>query len=203
MNTGNHQRKWRNFLIRKDIQLRLAIYNLLFLLFAIGIVMATALIPLYTNFQNPENLWSQHFSAKFFIVIIDRLAIAFAGIFALAFIFQIIITHRFAGPLINFGKTFQKITEGDLTRKISLRRKDFLHREASQVNAMTDSLTKLIANIKEDNDLLLLILEDATNGKMKGDQLEAKLLEALKQAGRCKTNLSTLKIPFDVDTEIN
>ncbi len=203
MNTGNHQRKWRNFLIRKDIQLRLAIYNLLFLLFAIGIVMATALIPLYTNFQNPENLWSQHFSAKFFLVIIDRLAIVFAGIFALAFIFQIVITHRFAGPLINFGKTFQKITEGDLTRKISLRRKDFLHREASQVNAMTDALTKLIANIKADNDLLLLILEDATSAKMKGDQLEAKLLEAVKQAGRCKANLSTLKIPFDADTEIN
>jgi methyl-accepting chemotaxis protein len=203
MNTGNHQRKWRNFLIRKDIQLRLAIYNLLFLLFALGIVMATALIPLYTNFQNPENLWSQHFSAKFFIVIIDRLAIAFVGIFALAFIFQIVITHRFAGPLINFGKTFQKISQGDLTRKISLRRKDFLHREASQVNAMAEALTLLIAKIKEDNDLLLLILEDATNGKMKGDQLEAKLLEALKQAGRCKANLSTLKIPFDADTEIN
>ena len=203
MNTGNHQGKWRNFLIRKDIQLRLAIYNLLFLLFAIGVVMATALIPLYTNFQNPENLWSQHFSAKFFLVIIDRLAIVFAGIFALAFIFQIVLTHRFAGPLINFGKTFQKITEGDLTRKISLRRKDFLHREASQVNAMTDALTKLIANIKADNDLLLLILEDATSAKMKGDQLEARLLEAVKQAGRCKANLSTLKIPFDADTEIN
>jgi hypothetical protein len=68
---------------------------------------------------------------------------------------------------------------------------------------MTDALTKLIANIKADNDLLLLILEDATSAKMKGDQLEAKLLEAVKQAGRCKANLSTLKIPFDVDTEIN
>lgn len=203
MNTRNYRRKWRNFLIRKDIQLRLAIYNLLFLLFAIGIVMATALIPLYTSFQNPENLWSQHFSAKFFIVIIDRLAIAFAGIFALAFIFQIVITHRFAGPLINFGKTFQKISQGDLTRKILLRRNDLLHKEASQVNAMTDALTRLIARIKKENDLLLLILEDATNGKMKGDQLEAKLLEAVKQAGRCKADLSTLKIPFDVDTEIN
>jgi len=63
--------------------------------------------------------------------------------------------------------------------------------------------TAIIANIKEDNDLLLLILEDATSDKTKGDQLEAKLLEAVKQAGRCKANLSTLKIPFDADTEIN
>ena len=53
MKTENYRRKLRNLLIRKDIQLRLAIYNLLFLLIAIGVVMATALIPLYTNFQNP------------------------------------------------------------------------------------------------------------------------------------------------------
>ena len=68
---------------------------------------------------------------------------------------------------------------------------------------MTDALARLIAKIKEDNDRLLLILEDATSGKMKGDQLEARLLEAVKQAGRCKANLSTLKIPFNADTEIN
>ena len=203
METRNHKRKWRNFLIRKDIQLRLVIYNLIFLLLAICVVIATALIPLYTNFQNPESLWSQHFSAKFFLVIIDRLAIVFVGIFAVAFIFQIVLTHRFAGPLINFGKTFQKITEGDLTRKISLRRKDFLHKEASQVNEMSDALTTLISTVKEDLNLLLLILDDATSGKVEADQLEAKLLEAAKQAARCKENLSTLKIPFESDPEIN
>ena len=203
MGKTKHQRKWRNFLIHKDIQLRLAIYNLLFLLFAIGVVMATALIPLYANFQTPENLWSQHFSAKFFVVIIDRLAIAFAGIFALAFIFQIVLTHRFAGPLINFGKTFQTISQGDLTRKILLRRKDFLGEEASQVNAMMDALIRLISQIKEENDQLLLILEDATSGKLKDDQLEAKLLIAIKKAGQCKAQLSKLKIPFDIYTETN
>jgi signal transduction histidine kinase len=203
MTKAYHRRKWRNFLIRKDIQLRLVIYNLLFLLFAIGVVMATALVPLYMNFQNPENLWSQHFSAKFFIVIIDRLAVAFAGIFALAFIFQIVISHRFAGPLINFCKTFQKISQGDLTRKIFLRHKDFLHKEAWQVNAMVDALTCQIAKIKEENDMLLLILEGVASGKIKGDQLEAQLQEAVKQAGRCKVHLSKLKIPFDVDIEVN
>ena len=203
MGQENYRRKWRNFLIHKDIQLRLAIYNLLFLLFAIGVVMATALIPLYANFQTPENLWSQHFSARFFIVIIDRLALTFAGIFALAFIFQVVLTHRFAGPLINFSRTFQTISQGDLTRKISLRRKDFLGEEASHVNAMMNALIRLISQIKEENDQLLLILEDATSGKLKYDQLEAKLRIAFKQAGLCKAHLSKLKIPFDADTEIN
>jgi methyl-accepting chemotaxis protein len=203
METQNFRRKWCNFLIRKDIQLRLAIYNLLFLLAAIGFVMAMVLIPLYSSFQNPDNLWSQHFSAKLFLVIVDRLVLAFAAIFAVAFVFQIIITHRFAGPLINFSKTFQKISHGDLTRKICLRRKDFLHTEASQVNAMTDALIRLFVKIKDDNDRLLLILQEAASGKWKDDQLEAKLSEAVKQAGRCKALLSELKIPFDVDSEIN
>lgn len=203
MKTDNYQRKWRNFLIRKDIQMRMVLYNLLFLLFAIGFVIVMALIPLYTNFENPDNLWSQHFSAKFFIVIIDRLVLTFAGIFTVAFIFQIVISHRFAGPLINFSKTFQKISQGDLTRKISLRRKDFLHKEASQVNAMMEAFIEVIAKIKDDNDQLLLILEEATRGKWKDVKLEAKLSEAVKQAGRCKAHLSKLKIPFDVDTEIN
>ncbi len=68
---------------------------------------------------------------------------------------------------------------------------------------MMDTLTQIIAAIKEENDQLLLILEDATAGKLKDDQLEAKLREALKQAGQSKANLSKLKIPFDVGTEIN
>jgi methyl-accepting chemotaxis protein len=203
MNSENYRRKWRNYLINKDIQLRLAIYNLLFLLLAIGFVMAVALIPLYSNFQNPDNLWYQHFSAKFFLVIIDRLALAFIGIFAVAFIFQIVITHRFTGPLINFGKTFQKISQGDLTRKISLRRKDFFHSEAAQVNAMADALIESIVKIKNDNDRLLLILEEAASGKWEEDQLETKLSDAVKQAGRCKAHLAEIKTPFDVNTEIN
>ena len=203
MRKANHRRKWRNFLIRKDIQLRLAIYNLLFLLFAISVTMATALIPLYANFQNPENLWSQHFSAKFFIVIIDRLAVAFGAIVVVAFIFQIVLTHRITGPLINFSKTFQKISEGDLTRKIFLRRKDLLGKEASQVNEMVDALTGLIATVKEEHDRLLFTLEDATSGKLNDDQLAAKLQEAVKQAGQCKANLAKLKVPFDVDSETN
>ena len=148
MNEKINKRKWRNFLIRNDIQLRLAVHHLIFLLIVIGVVIVTALAPLYSGFQGSGDVWSQYFSAKFFIVIIDRLAVAFAGIFALAFIFQIVVTHRFAGPLINFAKTFQKISQGDLTRKILLRRKDFLHREASQVNAMTEALTQVIARIK-------------------------------------------------------
>ena len=68
---------------------------------------------------------------------------------------------------------------------------------------MADSLMQLIATIKDDNDRLLLILEEASGGKYKDDQLAAKLSEAVKQAHRCKGHLSKLKIPFAVEGEIN
>ena len=70
MKTKTNKRKWRNFLIRNDIQLRLAIYHLIFLLFVIAAVVVTALAPLYAGFQGSEGVLSQYLSAKFFIVII-------------------------------------------------------------------------------------------------------------------------------------
>ena len=154
MKSRTNKRKWRNFLIRNDIQLRLAIYHLIFLLFVIAAVVVTALAPLYAGFQGSEDVLSQYLSAKFFIVIIERLMIASIAIFIFAFIYQIIITHRFCGPLVNFSHTFQQITRGNLTRKVHLRRKDFLKQEADQVNEMIDALANNLNDLKQYNHLL-------------------------------------------------
>ena len=49
-------------------------------------------------------------------------------------------SHRFCGPLINFGHTFAKMAEGDFSSKVHLRKNDFLKAEAAQVNAIIDRL---------------------------------------------------------------
>jgi hypothetical protein len=73
MKKCTNKRRLKNFLIRNDIQLRLAFYNLIFLILVIAVVVISVLAPLYEGFQNTENLWTQYFSGKFFIIIIDRL----------------------------------------------------------------------------------------------------------------------------------
>jgi methyl-accepting chemotaxis protein len=160
MNRKMNKRKWRNFLIRNDIQLRLAAHHLVFLLVVIGVVIVTALVPLYAGFQDSnEVLWSQYFSAKFFIVILERLMIASIGIFFFGFIYHVVVTHRFCGPLVSFGKTFQQITKGNLTRKVCLRRRDFLKHEANLVNDMLDTLSHNINDLKRYNHLLKAKIE--------------------------------------------
>jgi methyl-accepting chemotaxis protein len=160
MRKNKNKRKWRNFLIRNDIQLRLAMHNLIFIVFVIGVVTVTALAPLYVGFQNSDNLWSQYFSATFFVVIIERLSIASIGILIFGLLYHIIITHRLCGSLVNFGQTFHRIAQGDLSRKIHLRRKDFLKREANQVNHMIDVLSINISELKQYNDLMQKKIDD-------------------------------------------
>ena len=172
-----NKRKWRNFLINNDIQLRLALHHLIFLIIVIGVVVVTALVPLYKGFQGSDNLWAQYFSAKFFIVIINRLMIATIGIFIFGFIYQVVVTHRFCGPLVNFGHTFHQITQGNLTRKVYLRRKDFLKHEADQVNNMLDALSCNIYELKQYNHLLQEKLEQLTTSDGKGSQSEQTLAE--------------------------
>jgi methyl-accepting chemotaxis protein len=177
-----YKRKWRNFLIHNDIQLRLALHHLIFLLIVIGVVVVTALVPLYSGFQGSDNVWSQYFSAKFFIVIINRLMIASIGILIFGFIYHVIVTHRFCGPLVNFGHTFHQITQGNLTRKVYLRRKDFLKKEADQVNNMIDSLSRNINDIKQYNHLLQEKLEQLTTSDHELSQSEQTLAEIKKLA---------------------
>ena len=86
---------------------------------------------------------------------LERLSIGFGFVLLIVCIQQVVIIHKLCGPLVNFGKILNKISQGDLTQKIILRRRDFLQREAQQVNEMLDSLTDTFSAIKKTNTLLL------------------------------------------------
>ena len=93
--------------------------------------------------------WVQNVLAKLYILIMDRLIVCLGVILILGAIYTLIITHRVCGPLENFCHTFQKISQGDLTRKVFLRRNDFLKNEARQVNDMLDSLSLRLNTVKQ------------------------------------------------------
>ncbi|MGD8264496.1 MAG: hypothetical protein PVG70_19230 [Desulfobacterales bacterium] len=188
MHKNTNRRKWRNFLIRNDIQLRIAIYNLIFLFFVIGAVVATTLVPLYNGFQNSDNVSAQHFSAKFFIVISEQLMVAFIAIVVAGFIYNVLITHRFCGPLVNFNRTFHKITHGNLDCKISLRRHDFLKCEADQINEMIDVLSLHFNDLKQYNHLLQKRID-------KLDHSEQSLSEIKRLADACGKTLNHFNTP--------
>jgi len=198
-----NNRKLKNYLIKKDIQLKIAISNLVGMLLMVAVVVLTILSPLYLDIFQSIDLCNQYLSAKIFIILLERLAFALLILLILAFLHQIVLTHKFCGPLVNFVKTFKKISEGDLTRKIFLRRYDFLQNEAIQVNEMIDGLSSLVAKIKKENSLLLSMLEKAAGGAKMPQETDAALKKATKHADQCRQHLSKFIISEKFDGEPN
>jgi len=135
-----NNRSWKNFLIRLDVQLPIMAANLIFLAIVAAGLIAALLSPLYHDMIYSQDLWAQNVSGNLLLILIRRIALAMLLILILTMAHQIFLSHRFCGPLVNFGHTFNKMTQGDFSRKVYLRKNDFLKAEAAQVNAILDRL---------------------------------------------------------------
>jgi len=194
MKRTENQRKLKNYLMANKSQLKIALANLMLVVLAVGVIVFTILKPFYQDIYIMDDLYSQHYSAKFFLVLLDRSSLAFIAIILLALIHNILANHKLCGPLVNFSNTFKKIAQGDLTRKVFLRRYDFLKTEAHQINEMIDFLSVHITAIKKDNDRLLSVLKEVDTGKMEKNKYENALNTVKKQANLCNEHLSKFKI---------
>lgn len=91
--------------------------NLAFLAMVTTELAAVLLSPLYYDMLNAIVLWALHVSGNLFLTMLLILMIAAAH--------QILLSHRFCGPLVNFGQRFDKMKQGDFSRKVHLRKNDF------------------------------------------------------------------------------
>ena len=149
MSEYKNRRKWRNYLINPGFQLRLALVHTLFVVVVVVVLVAILLSPLYYEIQTTSELWSQYVLAQFMLNLMDRVAVVVLVIIVISVIYQIIFSHRLCGPFINMNHTFECLSKGDLTRKVFLRRKDFLKKEAENINGMVDALNKRVCTLKK------------------------------------------------------
>ena len=189
-----NRRQLKNYLVVNKFHLKLLVINLIYVLFIFAVIIGEILFPFYQDMFKINDLYAQHYSAKFFIVLLNRLSIALLVILVFIFLYQVMVNHKFCGPLVNFSNTFQKISQGDLTRKIFLRRHDFLKNEAAQVNGMIDSLSERIRTLKKDHDSLLSALEGMSKVEMVPGEYQDALETLKKQADICNKHLSEFKI---------
>ena len=194
-------RQLKNYLFANKIHFKMMLANLILMLLVFAIILGTVLFPFYHEIFSVNDIYAQHYSAKFFVVLLDRLSISCLVILLLGLLYQVMINHKFCGPLVNFSNTFNKISQGDLTRKIFLRRYDFLKNEAAQVNDMIDALSEHIMTLKKDHDLLIATLEDVTAGEMEQSEYQNALETLKKQADICNRHLSIFKIDGISDRE--
>lgn len=189
-----NRRKLKNYLITNKTHLRMMITNLFYTAQIFVVVICGVLFPFYHDIFVTNDIYSQHYLAKYFIVLLDRLFCVFIALFLMALIYQVLINHKFCGPLVNFSNTFKKISQGDLTRKIFLRRYDFLKDEAVQVNNMIDFLSNHIAILKKDYNRLIAVLEKVSENEIDRTEYQHALSILRKQVVICHNHLATFKI---------
>jgi methyl-accepting chemotaxis protein len=140
MTEKNNKRHWKNYLIRRDVQLPIIAANLIFLVAVLAVLIVVLLSPLYHDMLHSDDLWVQRASGGLFLILLGRISLAMLLLLVLSVIHQIVLSHRFCGPLVNFGHTFEQMAKGVFSRKVYLRKRDFLKPEAETVNRIIDRL---------------------------------------------------------------
>lgn len=202
MKTTQNKRKIKSYLTVNKNQFKLTLANLAFIVLIFIVIILTVLSPFYYEIYKGNDLYIHNYSAKIFLTLLERLSFALITILLLAILYQIlqvVFTHKFYGPMMNFSKTFDRISQGDLTRKIFIRRHDFLKKEARQINEMMDALSNHITTIKTANDLLLSALDQVGSSDVEKGTSEHALNMVKKQALLCNKHLSKFKIQRNKD----
>ncbi len=196
-----NRRQLKNYLIANKIHFNMMLANLILMLLVFAVILGAVLFPFYNEIFKINDMYAQHYSAKFFVILLDRISFALVAVLLISLIYQMVINHKFCGPLVNFSNTFKKITQGDLTRKIFLRKYDFHKNEAAQVNDMIDSLTDHILTIKKDHNRLLSTLKEVSGREMERAEYQNVLETLRKKADILHKHLSIFKIDGMNDRE--
>jgi len=204
MKATHNKRKLKNYLTVNKNQFKLTMSNLGFSVLIIVVIIITVLSPFYYDIYRGNDVYFHNYSAKIFLTLLERLSFALITILLLAILYQIlqvVFTHKFYGPLVNFSKTINRISQGDLTRKVSVRRHDFLKNEARQLNEMIDALSARISAVKTANDRLLSALEQVRGSAIEKGTPEHTLNMVKQQANLCNEHLSKFKLQGNNDLE--
>jgi methyl-accepting chemotaxis protein len=175
--------KRRQYFIDKEFQGRyifsafisVAIGSILFALL-FGFFSSNTLSIVYEDYHlrlgtTPGLLLNRILSAQWFFVILGGMGIAVTALF---------LSHRVAGPFFRFEKTLEKMTAGDLSERIRLRKNDEGKVLAEKINGFNDMLSqnfqemqRISENIRQCCDTL----ESGIDDKARMDLREAGLLK--------------------------
>jgi methyl-accepting chemotaxis protein len=157
MAQGNRNRR-RNYFVKKDYQIRFILKFCLLVL--AGAVMSTGLLllisrgTLTSSFEHSELVVTNTSRAILPAVILTN-TITFALISLATIIVVLFISHKIAGPMLRFEKELKEIGQGDLTKKIRLRKKDQFNEIAEGLSSMTASLGEKVLTIQTELEQLM------------------------------------------------
>ncbi len=181
-----NKRKIKNCLINKKLQLPIVMHSIICLAIASIVIVFVVLYPFIFDMMFSKDPEVQHKATQTLSIIIKRLIPTVIILFTLFISQMIIITHKICGPLENFRQTFEQITQGNLSRRVIIRRGDYLTDECGQINEMINGISNMVKRLIENNGALMTTLESLKHRAKDLDTEEEikSALETLKQEAR-------------------
>lgn len=145
---GNNKRKGINYSIKRRLQLRLFFKVLSVAMIGTGIM--AAIFYIYSNREIGGSYRQFHIHARNFLdYLLPAIALSMVSSFVLAAAITIFFPHRIAGPLFRIERELkEKIGEGDLSVRFTLRKGDEVSDLADALNSALEKLCRDIENIR-------------------------------------------------------
>lgn len=181
----------KNYFISKGMQSKFA-GTILLLAFLVAVITACNIYVLGSFFVSTKTTLveargvtniMQHFFTEFW----PRLLMLIFVNVIIIFIVSIMYSHQTAGPAYKLEKSIQRITEGDLTFEVSLRRNDNLKELAVALNELLKKFRTTLAQAKT--------LSVDLSGKLEGLDSDPKF----KQLAESSAELSRLIDQFKIE----
>ena len=182
----------RHFIINKDLQFSLLTISIFYLLLFLVVVGSILFIPVMLELDRVDYASEQAVQAASKILYLhSKFWPAVLLVLVLICLHSIRTSHKIAGPLFRFDRLYESMKEGNLPKKVTLRKGDYLRNEMENINEMLESLTIRVQEIKdaqsglneaisECKDVVSHASKDEISKRMnditeKGDQLGEKL----------------------------
>jgi len=149
MNTpGTNRRK--KYIINKKIQIKYAVLSIAMLLVYTLLFLIALFGPPIFLFTSPDVPSAVRVEAANSILLINSYLWPGIGVIILLFgAFSIFITHRMVGPIYAVEKVIGRITDGDLSARVKLRKNDDLKEFGQAMNHMLDKQETTLSNLSE------------------------------------------------------
>ena len=155
-----NRRHIKNYLINRHDQLRFVLITLIYMSVIVMLTVIIVLFPYFSDIIFSEEPNVQYRSSQIFLILVSHFLPAVVIIFFLVALHQIYITHRVWGALVNIANTIKMVSNGDFTRKVFLRKNDYLKVECRLINEMLESLSSYMSKINHSHSELESTLND-------------------------------------------
>lgn len=173
--------KRRCYLLSDTFQYRFVAVSFLYQFIVLLTFAGALFVPVGVHLEDATLSPSQiEEASKQFLVLHERVWVPLFVALMLLTLHSVRFSHRIAGPLYRFRAIFNSVAKGELTMQATIRKNDFLQKEAESLREMIEGLRIKIADIQASSGDVIAVFESLERAAKTGSEKEIRpILETL------------------------